>query len=574
MSSRQDIDLRQNQSSGRSDSADPNPAATSPVVSPAHSPVQLTTYVHSTCHHCHHWIDAKEWTFFPDAERHSSLKCDSCGEKVLGLGRRSTHGSLLSQITRTSTSRRQSSIHVCTNSLQDARRPRSPTRQSTSGDISSAILHGIGQSSLTAQSPAAGDKIEGRPTQQPLNEDESTAVVPRSAPAPSDARGRSSGVRPSPRRTPPEKKRVKWLRACVKKIANLLDPEVVVDIKRPHLASTIANADVVDDRNPESDGRFQQSITQTLRRRTDNGDGVEPPFPPDHISGNRDLSTSATARDSSADKDSARIRNEDDVDKRKRDPGRLERINTERLSKTPTTQQVLCQCRAGHCPCTQVDSLSRQNSLATTSSFPPTPGLTTEPSTRSNTQHSFSAQSGSTRSGSLRSLPAAARDTFFRHHGAQFMRFRGGRDSIVSDTSGQSNASRFSTSSHPSRINSIATEASSSGSRPTSSSARLHGPTGLSQVILQDDLPQVSEPTTLQQLPTIFPHSPILEEPQNDNQLRGPSLHVDTTVGDMNLRPPTEGEHNETDSRGNSSRTITQEGQNQLDFIRGPREDV
>ena len=535
------------------------------------SPAPVKTLVHSTCHHCHHFIDAKEWSFIPDSEHHSSLDCDHCGHKVFGLGRRSTRGSLLSQLTRRfSTSRRHSSLAACASSIQDPSSSPSVSRSSIANDFNSVNFRGVGQApAITHWSAREVDPIAGtgrqprdQQQQQPQPQQQEGPIDDsRSELGPLDTTDivqHDSQTYSTPLQR--EKRRIKLFRGFVKKLGRLITPDIDVIVIQPSL-------------NPETNASRRTSIPgpapvrRSYRSPNDSieADGNARNDPQldqvERVMNDVDhpISQSATARNSLNEN---RVHEDSDEDWRmqKQDPERLERIYAERLTKTPAPQLVTCHCRSGTCPCVQANFF-RQDSMSTTQE-PPLPSLMTDRSSRSNTYPSFSAQSTSTRSNSILSV---ARDALFNHSGGQFLRRRGTRDSNIT------NSSRHSMSARPSRINSLATEANSAASRPGSSSARVLVPTGLSLVTRQEDVHQPFEPANRQQ-GQIDHSSPILEEPPNDPSIQE-SLRIDTSIASDGSRLVADRENNDPDSHGNSSITITQEGQHQIDMIRGPPEE-
>ena len=57
----------------------------------------LTTFLHASCPRCHHWHNAVKMSV--NLETHTNIMCHHCGLKMFGIGRSSTHSSLISQET-------------------------------------------------------------------------------------------------------------------------------------------------------------------------------------------------------------------------------------------------------------------------------------------------------------------------------------------------------------------------------------------------------------------------------------------------------------------------------------------
>ena len=606
-------------------------ATTSSTSRQIRSRSHLTTYVHSVCRVCHHFIDAKKWTFSTEPHDHTSLDCDRCGTKVLGLGRRSTRGSLVSILTTGTRQRRQSSFGVC--AAHGNTQLHSPHKESVDTGISPNTPNSF---QLEAHKPlrqttngfdqSTDKEIEFVPsTNTPKDEtnERSRAPAKPSSPKETQTARESKSSDPSVR----EKRRVRLFRRCVQRIAKIFSSDIDVQVIQQSLKSDAqAVGSRVDDyaRTPSTNGQSPILTSAESNSGTQNTDPNLSNI--DQGVSREDFSQSRTATNSLDGSEIAEERVSDELlNQHKNDSERLERLKAERTRKTQQRQRrYVCECNPATCPCMRYHQLSTPSSLLTNRDMDSS-ASSRSPTTRTDTSDSWNQRNS---------------DQYVFYSGGQFIEPPRPRDSVASDTSRRSNTPRHSASSRPSRMSSIAlSDLNTSNSRPASRSGQpaqqpsISSPptpaltwnsfsrssteqssstasswtnaarrlfsqnnrsrpnrisasgasSHLNQVTQQEDTVNTMEVMpAVGQSPSFIPGSPISEEPRDDPNLpraprrSTPRLDINTTVDNAHLsvQSAAEGDQSDSGSHGNSSRTITPNTQNQMERIRGTRDEA
>ena len=524
---------------------------------------RFTSYAHAVCGRCGHRMDGKRCSIYPDQDRHFSLSCEECDNKMLRLGRRSTQISFVSQVTATSpVSRRQSGIVVCTNSETEFTNRTGSSPVSTRFRPNISNEHERSRHKLYDSSQLKGSTTApSQPFVQYDFDDNRRQSQPKRDKEPSPAAAsqvHQAGV------TPRKKHRIRVLQAVMNRISTIFGPDVQVQVTQRSLAEQRAS-----DRDPAAsvppDGQFPPDVQSS-------GSGDSPPA--------RESSQQAPASSTESGgntsqrpttaqplKNIDRFDDEDEegdpVSMRKTDAQHTGKRRRVRQDKTEPRQVVVCQCRGRDCPCAAVHIGERTVRSATnrTSLGPSMPTDQSPPASQT----------------SLNLI----RGESFRHLGEQFRAFQRPRDSATSSTSGPARSPRTSNS-HPSQVfPAHIYESTPSLSDPTTGSERIR-----SQVLTMSGLQPTAGDIQTSIQPRLSmdqygtaPSSPIfaegiVEEPEQstDPNDQRRSLRVDTNTALLRAANSPSSAETVTASNENSGLTITQRRQNEWDDIRGVRQ--
>lgn len=415
------------------------------IASPAnhhHVPDMIYTFFHGNCRKCHHWHDAVPAEISPNPMTHTSFRCEKCKNKIFGIGRRSTHNSLLSRETTFSWSPIGGPSHAAVACVTDGSSI-SPGHSIPSRRPSA--LHSL--ISHNTVLPASSNRISEKSS---LHDQDVEQIATRSTGKPSTVLqlGKSKESTPTFGRFDvtggPERpsKRLKYLAKGVRSFSKIflrVNVEVIgsrcgtkpVASGSPGAEASIQQASVEEDR--------AEPIVEEERR--DRRNAVQEDIQNDQ----EPLSESPTMRnsrrfDSSPD---AQPAEDDNVARQKKDPARLERILSIRRKATRDagTMTTTCRCTPEcHCkvpPPPPSPSQSSRLTSASWASIAPPPSL----------DYSLRTDSAST-TDSARSQPASVTLRRVGAHLLDSYRRRGGRGGIG----------------RPSRLSSMVTSDSSNSS--------------------------------------------------------------------------------------------------------------
>ena len=359
--------------------------------------------------------------------------------------------------------------------------------------------------------------------------------------------------------------RVKVLKAIAKPLRKIMGSDVAIQISQRSLSAVSASPEQdavltdIPERSPDlpADGLGIFTNTSRTSEPQDQIRDIAQPF------GN--LSQSPTAANSSQ-SPRGNIQQRDEQGGSIPDGHRRkDHYDAMREAATPRARYVICECAAAECPCInrgQEGSAYHTTSRQTRS----TPSLVYS-------AHSLTEQTEAT----------PRHEAEFSHvGGAVTIARRGGHDSIYSNGSGRTESRRTSNS-RPSQISIQGSERASNRSRASSLAGlsiqgpllATMGPSSSGRVAgLTEPRSSLEAYRTAPASPMIT-NSPITEEPQEEagaHPLRG-TLRIDTGAAQGQPAQSASQQAVGQESHGNSSVTVTQERQDEMEYVRGSKDE-